>query len=148
MGVCEMHLGIYNDRLYSQHKAQMKSAEVCHVNFPSILQHTVIWATFKMATTFLFFLLLLLTARPSITSLWCPENISIGLWWPVWTLWSFSLLRPPLFKIRHPVLPKGWPKANLHNELLVWSIMDSWMCLHHTCLWCIFLFSPSSKQCS
>lgn len=101
--VCEMHLGVYNDWLQTQHNAKLRSAQVCHVNFPSTLQHTVIWAAFKMATTFFF------AARPSITSLWCPENISIGLWWPVWALWSFSLLRPPLFKIRHPVLPRGWP---------------------------------------
>lgn len=50
--VCEMHLGVYNDWLQTQHNAKMRSAQVCHVNFPSTLQNTVIWAAFKMATTF------------------------------------------------------------------------------------------------
>lgn len=58
-----MHLGVYNDWLQTQHNAQLRSAEVCHVNFPSTLQHTVIWAAFKMATTFFF----LFATRPSIT---------------------------------------------------------------------------------
>lgn len=47
-----MHLGVYNDWLQTQHNAKLRSAQVCHVNFPSTLQHTVIWAAFKMATTF------------------------------------------------------------------------------------------------
>jgi len=48
-----MRLGVYNDWLQTQHNAQLRSAQVCHVNFPSTLQYTVIWAAFKMATFFL-----------------------------------------------------------------------------------------------
>lgn len=40
--VCKMHLGVYNDQLGDEHNARLRTLEICHMNFPSTLQHTVI----------------------------------------------------------------------------------------------------------
>lgn len=37
-----MRSGVYNDQLRDAHNARPRSAEICHMNFPSPLQHTVI----------------------------------------------------------------------------------------------------------